>query len=102
MASQSVPSGRGTVLGGEYRLVRKIGSGSYGDVYLGINITNGEEVAVKLDSIKAQHPQLLHESKLYKILQGRGFVFSQKYVKISFFVGFVIQTLVFCVIWPSI
>jgi len=57
-------------VGGKYRLVRKIGSGSFGDIYLGINITNGEEVAVKLESSKARHPQLLYESKLYKILQG--------------------------------
>lgn len=55
---------------GKYRLVRKIGSGSFGDIYLGINITSGEEVAVKLESHKARHPQLLYESKLYKILQG--------------------------------
>merc|ERR1711992_182962 len=58
------------IVGGKYRLVRKIGSGSFGDIYLGINITNGEEVAVKLESVKARHPQLLYESKLYKILQG--------------------------------
>ena len=38
-------------------------------IILGINITNGEEVAVKLESVKARHPQLLYESKLYKILQ---------------------------------
>lgn len=36
----------------------------------GINITNGEEVGVKLESTKARHPQLLYESKLYKLLQG--------------------------------
>ncbi|XP_072027345.1 casein kinase I [Amphiura filiformis] len=58
------------IVGGKYRLVRKIGSGSFGDIYLGINITNGEEVAVKLESHKARHPQLLYESKLYKILNG--------------------------------
>ena len=29
-----------------------------------------QEVAVKLESHKARHPQLLYESKLYKILQG--------------------------------
>ncbi|ESN90730.1 hypothetical protein HELRODRAFT_70877 [Helobdella robusta] len=54
----------------QYRLVRKIGSGSFGDIYLGINIANGDEVAVKLEPSNARHPQLLYESKLYKILQG--------------------------------
>ncbi|CAM9172758.1 unnamed protein product [Lampetra planeri] len=58
------------VVGGKYKLVRKIGSGSFGDIYLAMNITTGEEVAVKLESQKARHPQLLYESKLYKILQG--------------------------------
>jgi len=34
-----------------YRLVRKIGSGSFGDIYLGINTANGEEVRSFVDSI---------------------------------------------------
>ncbi|CAA9997768.1 unnamed protein product, partial [Nesidiocoris tenuis] len=58
------------VVAGRYRLIRKIGSGSFGDIYLGMNISNGEEVAVKLEPIRARHPQLLYESKLYKVLQG--------------------------------
>ncbi len=29
-----------------------------------------QEVAVKLEPVKARHPQLLYESKLYKVLQG--------------------------------
>jgi casein kinase 1 len=57
-------------VGGKYRLGRKIGSGSFGDIYIGTNVQSGEEIAIKLESIKSKHPQLLYESKLYKILTG--------------------------------
>lgn len=57
-------------VGNKYRLRHKIGSGSFGDIYLGADIQSGEEVAIKLESIKSRHPQLLYESKLYKIMAG--------------------------------
>ncbi|RLW02769.1 hypothetical protein DV515_00006725, partial [Chloebia gouldiae] len=38
--------------------------------YIPESVGIGGEVAVKLESQKARHPQLLYESKLYKILQG--------------------------------
>jgi len=57
-------------VGGKFRLGRKIGSGSFGDIYISTNVQTGDEVAVKLESIKSKHPQLLYESKLYKILAG--------------------------------
>jgi casein kinase I family protein HRR25 len=41
-----------------------------GDIYLGINIISGEEVGIKLESVKAKHPQLEYESKVYKTLAG--------------------------------
>ncbi|GER46272.1 casein kinase I [Striga asiatica] len=58
------------VIGGKFKLGRKIGSGSFGELYLGVNIQTGEEVAVKLESAKTKHPQLHYESKLYMLLQG--------------------------------
>jgi casein kinase 1 len=57
-------------VGGKFRLGRKIGSGSFGDIYIGTNVQTQDEVAIKLESIKSKHPQLLYESKLYKILAG--------------------------------
>ncbi|CAK0902224.1 unnamed protein product [Prorocentrum cordatum] len=57
-------------VGGKFRLGRKIGSGSFGDIYIGTNVTTGEEVAIKLESIKSTHPQLPHESRVYRILAG--------------------------------
>lgn len=44
--------------------------GNAGDIYLGVNILSGEEVAIKLESVKAKHPQLEYESKVYKTLAG--------------------------------
>ncbi|XP_078432020.1 casein kinase I-like 5 [Wolffia australiana] len=57
-------------LGSKFRLGRKIGSGSFGEIFLGSHIQTNEEVAIKLESSKTKHPQLLYESKLYRILQG--------------------------------
>ncbi|KAK3290580.1 uncharacterized protein B0H64DRAFT_349894, partial [Chaetomium fimeti] len=56
--------------GNKYRIGRKIGSGSFGDIYLGTNIISGEEVAIKLESHKAEHPQLEYEARVYKSLAG--------------------------------
>ncbi|KAF8392175.1 hypothetical protein HHK36_022517 [Tetracentron sinense] len=58
------------VIGGKFKLGRKIGSGSFGEIYLGVNVQSGEEVAVKLESVKTKQPQLHYESKLYMLLQG--------------------------------
>ncbi|KAJ4953568.1 hypothetical protein NE237_030400 [Protea cynaroides] len=57
-------------VGNKFRLGRKIGSGSFGEIFLGTNIQTNEEVAIKLENVKTKHPQLLYESKLYRILQG--------------------------------
>ncbi|KAI7726086.1 hypothetical protein M8C21_024699, partial [Ambrosia artemisiifolia] len=53
-----------------FKLGRKIGSGSFGELYLGVNLQTKEEVAVKLESVKTKHPQLHYEAKLYMLLQG--------------------------------
>lgn len=57
-------------VGKKYRIGRKIGSGSFGDIYLGTNIISGEEVAIKLESIRARHPQLEYEARVYRALVG--------------------------------
>ena len=57
-------------VGNRFRLGRKIGSGSFGDIYLGQNIQTNEEVAVKLECVKSKHPQLHIEARLYKVMAG--------------------------------
>ena len=71
-SSSAAPStlGSGFIVAGKYRLVRKIGSGHSGEVYHCINIMNGEDGAAKIEPVRASHPKLPYESKLYKYLQG--------------------------------
>ncbi|CAI9766137.1 unnamed protein product [Fraxinus pennsylvanica] len=57
-------------VGNKFQLGRKIGSGSFGEIYKGTNIQTSEEVAIKLENIKTKHPQLHYESRSYKTLQG--------------------------------
>uniref|UniRef100_A0A7S1A1V7 Casein kinase I n=1 Tax=Noctiluca scintillans TaxID=2966 RepID=A0A7S1A1V7_NOCSC len=71
----SMPQDQGSILnldmiGGLYCKGRKLGSGSFGDVYFVVNVQTGQELAVKLESTKTKHPQLMYEAKLLKHLEG--------------------------------
>lgn len=55
----------------KYRLGRRIGTGSFGEVYIGTDARTGETYAMKLEHTKRiKHPQLAFESKVFKLLQG--------------------------------
>ena len=57
-------------VGRKFRLGRRIGQGSFGEIFLGKNISTGEEVAIKLEKKRTSQPQLLRETKIYRALQG--------------------------------
>jgi serine/threonine protein kinase len=58
------------VIAGEFTLSKKLGSGSFGEIYLATNRETLEEYAVKLEPVKTRHPQLMYEAKILKHLQG--------------------------------
>lgn len=57
-------------VGGHYRLIRQIGAGSFGAIFFGVHVQTGEEVAIKLEPVRAKSPQLIAEAKFYKLLVG--------------------------------
>ena len=46
-----------------------LGKGSFGKIYAGINKTTGGEIAIKLEPLTTEQPQLVYEYKIYKYLQ---------------------------------
>lgn len=52
----------------KYKLIKKIGEGSFGKIFEGININTSKKVAIKLEDIN-NHLMLCHEAKIYKYLQ---------------------------------
>ena len=52
----------------------RLGSGSFGQIFKGMNIKTKEEVAIKIESTNIETPQLLHEYKILKNFQNiKGF-----------------------------
>ncbi len=58
-----------TVINNKYRIARRIGGGSFGEIYLGVS-PQGEKVAIKFERVGTRCPQLRHEYKVYRELQG--------------------------------
>jgi len=66
----SPPDTKCAKVGGLYCLGRKLGAGSFGEIYFAVNTQTGEELACKVEHSKCRHPQLMYEAKLLKHLQG--------------------------------
>jgi serine/threonine-protein kinase len=68
----------GTIVGGKYRLLRRIGAGGMGEVWVAVNRTTGAEVAVKMVREAAGREDAVarfrHEARLGSMLSHRGVV----------------------------
>ncbi|MFH4977113.1 hypothetical protein AB6A40_003822 [Gnathostoma spinigerum] len=60
----------GLIVGNRYELVRRIGCGTFGEIYLAKDTSSGERVAVKLEASDASHPQLGNELNVLRTLVG--------------------------------
>lgn len=56
------------IVGIHFKLGKKIGEGSFGIIYQGLNLLNNQPIAIKFESRKSDAPQLRDEYKTYKIL----------------------------------
>ncbi|KAH9007732.1 hypothetical protein EDB84DRAFT_1572600 [Lactarius hengduanensis] len=57
-------------LDGRYRLQKKIGSGSFGEVFFARDILSVQDVVIKLEPLNARQHFLEHEYQVYQKLSG--------------------------------
>ena len=60
---------RGILVNGRYKVLRKLGQGSFGEIYLCLD-PNGSQIALKTEPTRSKHPQLDYEVRVYKSLAG--------------------------------
>jgi len=58
------------IVGNHFKIGRRIGEGSFGIIYDGIDTLTNKHVAIKYESKKSEAPQLKDEYRTYKLLQG--------------------------------
>ena len=59
-----------SMIGNKYRIIEKIGSGSFGEIYKGENIRTKEMVAIKMELIDSDMKMIANESRIYQYLKG--------------------------------
>jgi len=52
----------------KYKIISKLGEGSFGKIFSGVNINTDEEVAVKIEKLD-EHSLLKNEASVYKLLE---------------------------------
>ena len=57
----------------QFKLGKKIGSGSFGEIYLGFDTVTNREVAVKFEQVNVRRPQLIEEAMLKEFGNEPGF-----------------------------
>jgi serine/threonine protein kinase len=55
-----------------YKLGDQLGAGAFGEIYAGVDVQTGQEVAIKLEHDSAEHPQLAYEARVYQQLKNSG------------------------------
>ena len=68
-----------TTIFGRYKLGDLIGSGSFGQVYVGTSIRSKTKVAIKVDDRYGDKTTLTHEAKLLNYLRGPNYIPTLRY-----------------------
>ncbi len=58
------------MIASRYKIKQRIGHGSFGEIFLAIDLMTQKQVAVKVEKHNCRYPQLLYEYRVYKSMRG--------------------------------
>jgi hypothetical protein len=74
---QGTPGLENQIIADRFKVGRRLGAGSFGELYAAVDMSTKAEVAIKTERARADVPQLHYESRVYKALAGGGtFIFN--------------------------
>jgi casein kinase 1 len=59
---------KGHVIREKYKIINKIGAGSFGTIYKAENIATGQEVAIKAEFVNTTNPMVIFEANVTMLL----------------------------------
>lgn len=72
------------IIGSKYKVINKIGQGSFGDVYLGHNIETGEALAIKVEHLEKKHI-LKHECTVYQAIAASDYKYKPRIPRVYWY-----------------
>ena len=61
---------QGDMIGISYKVIKKLGAGSFGTIYLAEHLPTKKKVAIKTEPINAQFPLIIYEANVTLLLHG--------------------------------
>ena len=76
---------KGQIIGRKYKIVNKLGSGAFGEIWRAVHVTSEREVAVKFEDINSKHQQLYLECKIYLWFHSEASVLAQAIPQVIYY-----------------
>ena len=76
---------QGEIVGKNYKVIEKLGSGAFGEIWKAINIKSKKEYAVKFEEISNKHQQLYSECRIYLWFHSEATVLAQAIPQVVYY-----------------
>lgn len=60
----------GDIIAEKYKVIKKIGQGSFGTIYLAEHILTNRQVAIKTEPLTSAYPLIIYEANITLLLHG--------------------------------